>query len=127
MPGITPETYLGTERAERGTFRLEGNWQSRRQYVELQKGTGRIVLPFSGGEVNLVVQPGPSGASAMTVLLDDKPIGEGRGADVGADGAARFDHSGMIRLVAGASRKSHVLTLIANEPGVRAYVFTFGP
>ena len=74
--GITAETYVGTERAERGTFTLEGNWQSRRQYVELQKDTGKIVLPFSGGEVNLVVQPGPSGASAMTVLLDDKPVGD---------------------------------------------------
>ena len=125
--GITAETYVGTERAERGTFTLEGNWQSQRQYVELQRGTGKIVLPFSGGEVNLVVQPGPSGASAMTVLLDDKRVGEERGADVAADGVARFDRSGMIRLVAGASKKRHVLTLIANDPGVRAYVFTFGP
>jgi hypothetical protein len=33
----------------------------------------------------------------------------------------------MIRLVAGAPRKNHVLTLITSDPGVRAYVFTFGP
>lgn len=125
--GITPETYVGTERAERGTFTLEGNWQSQRQYVELRDGTGKIVLPFSGGEVNLVVQPGPSGASTMSVLLDGKPVGDKRGADVGADGVARFDRSGMLRLVAGASNKRHVLTLIASDPGVRAYVFTFGP
>lgn len=124
---ITPETYVGAERAERGTFKLEGDWQSRRQYVELQKGTGKIVLPFSGSEVNLVVQPGLSGASAMTVLLDNQPVGEERGADVGADGVARFDRSGMVRLVAGASKKRHVLTLVSSDPGVRAYVFTFGP
>ena len=97
------------------------------QFVELQNGTGKIVLPFTAGEVNLVVQPGPSGKSAMTVLLDGKPIGEARGADVGPDGVARFDRSGMIRLVAGAPRKKHVLTLVASDPGVRAYVFTFGP
>ena len=36
----------------------------------------------------------------MTVLLDGKPVGEARGADVGRDGVARFDRSGMIRLVA---------------------------
>ena len=97
------------------------------EFVELQKGTGTIVLPFTAGEVNLVVQPGPSGKSAMTVLLDGNPIGEARGADVGTDGVARFDRSGMIRLVAGAPRKKHVLTLVASDPGVRAYVFTFGP
>lgn len=33
----------------------------------------------------------------------------------------------MIRLVTGASKGKHVLTLISSEPGVRAYVFTFGP
>ena len=78
--------------------------RARRQYVELQKGTGKIVLPFTAGEVNLVMQPGPSGKAAVTVLLDGKPIGDARGADVGPDGVARFDRSGMIRLVDRAPR-----------------------
>lgn len=125
--GITAETYVGTERRERGTFTLDGDWQSRRQSVELQAGTGKIVLPFTAAEVNLVVHPGPSGASAMTVLLDGQPIGDARGADVGPDGVARFDRPGMIRLVAGASKQRHVLTLIASDRGVQAYSFTFGP
>jgi len=125
--GITGESYVGARRRERGMFKLEGDWRSGGEFVELQSGTGKIVLPFTAGEVNLVAQPGPSGKSAMTVLLDEKPIGEVRGADVSTDGVARFDRSGMIRLVAGAPRKKHVLTLVASEPGVRAYVFTFGP
>jgi hypothetical protein len=125
--GITGESYVGARRRERGMFKLEGDWRSDGQFVELQKGTGTIVLPFIAGEVNLVVQPGPSGKSAMKVLLDGNPIGEVRGADVGSDGVARFDRSGMIRLVAGAPRKKHVLTLIASDPGMRLYVFTFGP
>jgi thiol-disulfide isomerase/thioredoxin len=125
--GITSETYVGTERRERGTFTLEGDWQSRRQFVELQAGTGKITLPFTAGEVNLVVQPGPTGTSAMTVLLDGQPIGDARGADVGSDGVVRFDRSGMIRLVAAGPKGKHVLTLIGKNPGVQAYVFTFGP
>ena len=125
--GITGESYVGARRRERGMFKLEGDWRSGGEFVELQSGTGKIVLPFTAGEVNLVAQPGPSGKSAMTVLLDEKPIGEARGADVGSDGVARFDRSGMIRLVAHAPLKKHVLTLVASEPGVRAYVFTFGP
>jgi Thioredoxin like C-terminal domain len=96
--GITAETYVGAERREPGTVRLEGNWH-----------------------------PGPSGKAAVTVMLDDKPIGEARGADVGPDGVARFDRAGMIRLVARAPRGSHVLTLAASDPGLQVYVFTFGP
>jgi hypothetical protein len=125
--GITNETYIGAEQRQPGSFTLEGDWRSERQYVELRKGTGKIVLPFTAGEVNLVVQPGPLGHAAITVLLDGMPVGDTRGADVGGDGVARFDRSGMIHLVAGASRRRHVLTLVTSDPGVRAFAFTFGP
>jgi hypothetical protein len=125
--GITGETYLGADRREPGAVTLEGDWRSERQYLELRKGTGKIVLPFTAGEVNLVVQPGPSGSAAVTVLLDGKPVSDVRGADVGSDGVARFDGPRMIRLVAGAARRQHVLTLVTSDPGVRAFAFTFGP
>jgi hypothetical protein len=125
--GITNETYIGAERGEPGVVTLKGKWRTDRQYVELEKGTGEIVLPFVAGEVNLVMQPGASGHAAVTVLLDGKPVGDARGADVGADGVARFERSGMIRLVAGAPRRRRILTLSSSDPGLRAYVFTFGP
>src|SRR5499426_3396498 len=41
--GITGETYVGAERRAPGTVTLEGQWQSSRQHVELQNGTGKIV------------------------------------------------------------------------------------
>jgi hypothetical protein len=125
--GITNETYVGSNRREPGTVTLDGDWRSERQYVELRKGTGKIILSFTAGEVNLVMQPGASGSAAVTVLLDGKPVGEARGTDVGADSVARFDRSGMLRMVAGASRRRHVLTLVSADPGLRAFVFTFGP
>ena len=125
--GITGETYVGTARREPGTVTLEGHWQSSRQYLELQNGTGKIGLRFTAGEVNVVMQPGASGKAAVALMLDGKPFGEARGADVGPDGVARFDRSGMIRLVARAPRGSHLLTLVASDPGLRVYVFTFGP
>ena len=125
--GITNETYIGSDRGDRGTITLEGDWRSGRQYVELRKGTGKLSIAFTAGEVNLVMEPGASGKAAVTVLLDGKPVGEARGGDVGTDGVARFDRSGMLRLVAGASSGRHVLTLVAADPGLRAFVFTFGP
>ena len=72
--GITNETYVGSERREPGTITLEGDWRSERQYIELRKGTGKIVLPFTAGEVNLVMQPGTSGKAAVTVLVDGNPV-----------------------------------------------------
>jgi hypothetical protein len=91
--GITAETYVGAERREPGTVTLEGHWQSSRRSLELQNGTGKTVLPFTAGEVNVVVQPGASGKAAVAVVLDGKPVGEAR----------------------------------ASDPGLKVYVFTFGP
>ncbi len=125
--GITNETYVGADRREPGGATLEGDWRTERQYIELRKGTGKIEVHFTGGEANLIMQPGPSGTAAVNVLLDGKPVGNTHGADVGSDGVARFDRSGMIRLVAGAARRRHVLTLVTNDRGVRAFAFTFGP
>jgi hypothetical protein len=59
--------------------------------------------------------------------VQSKPVGAVRGSDVDEDGMARFDRPGMFRLVAGAPRRRHVLKLSATDPGLRAYVFTFGP
>jgi hypothetical protein len=125
--GITNETYVGAERREPGAVTMKGDWHTHRQYVELTKGSGEIVMPFAAGEVNVVMQPGPSGRASVSVLLDGKPIGDARGMDVGPDGIARFERSGMIRLVAGAPRRRHVLTLSSSDAGLRVYVFTFGP
>jgi thiol-disulfide isomerase/thioredoxin len=125
--GLTSETYLGSARRLPGAFLLEGPWQIRREYVELEKGTGKIVLPFLAGEVNLVMHPGSSGKAAVQVLLDGKPVGAARGPDVDADGVARFDRAGMIRLVANAGKERHILTLVSSDPGLRAFAFTFGP
>jgi thiol-disulfide isomerase/thioredoxin len=125
--GVTNETYIGAEKREPGAVSLKGDWHTYRQYVELKKGSGEIVLPFTAGEVNLVMQPGSVGRASVSVLLDGKPVGQARGLDVGTDGVARLDRSGIVRLVAGAPRRRHVLTLSSSDPGLRAYVFTFGP
>ena len=125
--GVTPETYLGAYRGVPGTFSLAGDWVNGGEYIELAGGAGELALPFNAGEVNLVADPGAGGPAALQVLLDGEPIGDERGADVGPDGIARVDRARMIRLVAGASRTDHLLTLVADRPGFRAYVFTFGP
>jgi len=125
--GITEETYVGAERREPGTVTVDDNWRTDRQYVELQRGPAEIILPFTAGEVNLVMEPGPSGNTEVEVLLDGHPVGAAHGADVDPDGILHVDRAGMVRLVDGAPPGNHLLTLSSREPGLRAFVFTFGP
>src|SRR5262249_36194814 len=54
--GITNETYIGAERREPGAVTLKGDWHTDRQYVELKKGSGEIVVPFQAGRGDPAVQ-----------------------------------------------------------------------
>jgi len=89
--------------------------------------SGACLVSAAGRLPAFVVQSGPSGRAAVTVLLDGKPVANARGADVAPDGVARFDRSGMLRLIDRAPGGKHVLTLVTTDPGVRAFAFTFGP
>jgi thiol-disulfide isomerase/thioredoxin len=125
----SPETYLGAERRHRGDgVARVGDWKIEGQYIEhTGAAPAKIVIDFVGGEVNLVVQPGAAGKAEVKVKLDGKDVGARRGGDVGEDSTARFDRSGMVRLVRGAGPGAHRLELETKDDGLRAYSFTFGP
>jgi thiol-disulfide isomerase/thioredoxin len=125
----SPETYLGSGRRRQDSgLALVGDWKDEGEYIEhVGAAPARIVLDFLGGEVNLVMQPGATGRAAVKVKLDGKDVGTRRGADVDEGSTARFDRSGMVRLVRGAGPGAHRLELETAERGLRAYSFTFGP
>jgi hypothetical protein len=105
----------------------EGRLAHDHQYVELKKGTGEIVLPFTGGEVNLVVC-NRGHLPLRQRSTDGQPVGDSRGTDVGTDGIARFDQlrdDSPGRPSAAATSRADALS--SSDAGVRAYVFTFGP
>jgi len=126
---ISPETYLGKERRrdDDPVVRV-GSWKSAPEYIEhVGEEPAKIVIDFSGGEANLVLAPGKRGKAELHVKLDGKDVGEHRGEDVGEDSVARFDRSGIVRLVRGAGRGEHRLELETKDEGLRAFAFTFGP
>jgi thiol-disulfide isomerase/thioredoxin len=125
----SPETYLGAERSREGNGVARiGDWKSEGAYIEHTGGApARIILDFVGGEVNLVLQPGAAGNAELKVKLDGEDVGARRGGDVGEESTARFDRSGMVRLVRGAGPGAHRLELETRDDGLRAYSFTFGP
>jgi cytochrome c biogenesis protein CcdA/thiol-disulfide isomerase/thioredoxin len=143
---LTPESYLGAERAERftngqittgvhdfgplpsaapppGQLRYAGPW--RIEELGAQAGSGaRLQLTFKARRVYLVM--GSSGnAEPVHVRLDGRPIAaSSAGGDVhGAVVNVGFDRA--YRLVELPSVQTHTLT-VEPAPGVSAYDFTFG-
>ncbi len=143
-PGVTtPESYLGSERAEdftnglikpgRQTFNLEkpgpnelsygGEWKIEEQPVTAGKGA-RLDLDFGARRVYLVLGS-PGRPRRVKVMLDGKPIAA---ADDGSDvhnGYVKVTGERLYNLVELPKVEHHVLELVPEE-GVQGYAFTFG-
>jgi cytochrome c biogenesis protein CcdA/thiol-disulfide isomerase/thioredoxin len=143
---VTPETYLGSGRADGyvgeppspditryGTkklslkdnnFRLGGTWIVRPESATAAKGA---FLDFKTVSRRTFLVLGSAGDEPrkMQVLLDGKPISS---ADAGEDvhgGVATIRNQRLYRLVDTGSVETHVLTL-RPAPGISGYAFTFG-
>lgn len=139
----TPESYLGSGRAEsftnglitKGThdFKLSrpgenelsygGEWEITEQPVTAKKGA-KLALNFGARRVYLVLGS-PGKPRRVKVLLDGKPIAP---VDDGADvhnGYVKVTDERLYNLVELPRVEHHVLELVPEE-GVQGYAFTFG-
>jgi thiol-disulfide isomerase/thioredoxin len=144
---ITPESYLGSARAERfvngpiaagphdygplaaaphlgqSQLRYGGRWRIA-SLTATAVGGARLGLDFRSRRVFLVLGS-PGARRGVRVLLDGHPIPPGlSGADV-RQGVVTVGFQRLYRLVNLPRVERHVLTLDFS-PGVRAYAFTFG-
>jgi thiol-disulfide isomerase/thioredoxin len=134
----SPETYVGRARGERRDPRgdglplnhwaLAGEWSVSEEAAVLQAGAGSIAYRFEARDLNLVLAPPASGAPVrFRVLLDGRPPGDAHGLDVDVSGAGTVSEPRMYQLVrqrGAIPARTFEITFV--DPGVRAYVFTFG-
>jgi hypothetical protein len=135
----SPETYLGTARGERrgdvaaaglalNEWTLSGDWVVGDEAAVLRTRGGSLGYRFEARDLNLVLAPSQSGGPVrFTVTVDGQPPGDDRGLDVDASGEGAVDEPRMYQLIrrrGGDARRTFEITFL--DPGVRAYVFTFG-
>ena len=135
----SPETYVGAARGERrardgarglglNQWALSGRWAVDDESAALEAEGGSIAYRFGARDLNLVLTPPASGAAVrFEVRLDGEAPGEAHGGDVDGAGAGTVDEPRLYQLVRqpdpGLDRTFEIRFL---DPGVRAYVFTFG-
>jgi hypothetical protein len=91
----------------------------------LQAGGGSIAYRFQARDVNLVLAPGPEPAR-FEVRLDGQPPGGDHGLDAGESGEGAITEPRMYQLIRQRGTDAHTFEITFLDPGVRAYVFTFG-
>jgi Thioredoxin like C-terminal domain len=135
----TPETYIGYARGDRraadgaqglvlNQWALAGEWTVEEEAAVLDAAAGSIACRFEARDLNLVLTPATPGREVhFTVLLDGQPPGDAHGIDVDALGAGTVSEPRLYQLVRQPGAVSeHTFEITFLDPGVRAYVFTFG-
>jgi thiol-disulfide isomerase/thioredoxin len=147
----SPETYLGYERTETfaspggigpgesrvyaapdrlrlNQWALSGNWTTEPDRVVLDAPGGRILFRFHSRDVHLVLRRADgAGPAPFRVTLGGEPPRAAHGVDVDSDGNGVLDDDRLYQLVRQpAAVEEHTFEIAFDEPGVEAYVFTFG-
>ena len=94
----------------------------------LDAAGGSITYRFQARDLNLVLAPPASGAPVrFAVKLDGQPPGDAHGLDVDESGEGAVDEPRMYQLIrqrGAVAERAFEITFL--DPGVHAYVFTFG-
>jgi thiol-disulfide isomerase/thioredoxin len=134
----SPETYVGSVRGERRSneaadrlalnhWTLVGDWSLGEEAAVLAKPGGSIAYRFKARDLNLVVAPPAAGAPVgFAVRLDGRPPGDDHGVDVDPAGEGAVSEPRMHQLVRNRQAAERTFEITFRDPGVRAYVFTFG-
>ena len=147
----TPETYLGYERASsfaspggaapnsrrdytapaelRGNqWALAGSWTIRPGGAELHEAGGRIAFRFRARDLHLVMGPATAEAPVrFLVTIDGEAPGAAHGTDVDESGEGLASERRLHQLVRQREGVGeHTFEIAFRDPGVAAYVFTFG-
>jgi thiol-disulfide isomerase/thioredoxin len=132
------ETYVGDARGGRRVdgaadalaldqWALAGEWTVEDEYAELREPGGSIAYRFQARDVNLVLTPPPGAEVRFRVGLDGSPPGDAHGLDVDDAGDGTVAEPRLHQLVrqpGAVTQRTVEVTFL--DPGVRAYVFTFG-
>jgi len=124
----TPSTYRLPDRLARNEWGLVGSWNVGPESALLETVGGRIVFRFHSRDLHLVLAPGKDGRPVrFKVRLDGAAPGDAHGSDSAPDGSGEVREPRLYQLVRQGTRvEDRTFEIEFLDPGVRAFVFTFG-
>ncbi len=106
------------------TLYLTGRWDFQDQFARNLSPNSTIVYSYSAKDVYLVASADQN--VKIKVLMDGKPLGAEAGADVAGDGTVTVREARLYKLIQGLDYGNHVIQIIIEDPGLKAFTFTFG-
>ncbi|MFC3908079.1 cytochrome c biogenesis protein DipZ [Legionella dresdenensis] len=118
----TPETYLGTARAQNQSsallpplhhWALQGSWLAKPQYIEAKSAGAAITLHYQAQKVFLVIANGKPTPGKITVLVSGK------------EKELTITENRLYEIVSNSNMVDADVTIKAQSPGIRLFAFTF--
>jgi thiol-disulfide isomerase/thioredoxin len=147
----SPENYVGYQRTENfaspggavpdrlsvyaapaqlrlNHWALSGDWTVENRATLLNEASGQIAYRFQARDLNLVMGPAARGNPVrFHMLIDGQPPGEAHGIDVDDQGDGTVTEQRLYQLIRQRGLiTEHTFEITFLDPGVQAYVFTFG-
>jgi thiol-disulfide isomerase/thioredoxin len=123
-----PRAYVAPDSLKLNHWALSGDWTIGRRASVLDRPDGRIAFRFHARDVHLVLRPHVRDTSVpFRVLVDGEPPGAAHGLDVDEQGHGTVAEPRLYQLIRereSVTDRTFEITFL--EPGVEAYVFTFG-
>ncbi len=129
----TPETYLGTGRAERESqeainlplhgWHISGDWKRTPEYLESARDGDTLTLHYRARKVFIVMES-PAGQTVTADILNDGAAAATTDEAL-AKGTIAVDSSRLYEVVKNEKIRSGTLIIRARQPGLRLFAFTF--
>ena len=123
-----PRQYTAPDVLRLNHWALAGDWTIGRQATVLNAPDGRIVHSFQARDLHLVLAPTRDDQPVrFRVSLDGEPPGAAHGVDTDEQGEGTVTEPRLYQLIRQRTPVAqHTFEISFLDPGVRAYVFTFG-
>ncbi|MEK7193467.1 MAG: redoxin family protein [Patescibacteria group bacterium] len=117
------QKLAGPTNVKTNVLYLAGTWDFSEEFAENKSAGAKITFRYQGKNVFFVASA-PQGVN-IKVLRDGVALIESAGADV-IKGILTVKEDRLYEIVKDANYGEHTLELIIEDPGLRAYTFTFG-
>jgi thiol-disulfide isomerase/thioredoxin len=120
--------YAAPARLRLNHWALSGDWTVDERAIALNEPNGRIEYRFHARDLHLVIGPAALGDSVrFRVLIDGQPPGADHGIDIDDQGNGTVTGQRLYQLIRQRNPiTEHTFEITFLDPGVQAYVFTFG-
>ena len=119
------QTLILPDTLEPHTFYLEGIWNFTDEFIENKVPMAKIIFKYRAQKVFLVASS--EQGVKVTILRDGKLLGDVAGTDIDQnDSSVIIQEDRLYRLIEDSQSGEHTIEIIIENPGLRAFTFTFG-